>query len=158
MTDIRDRIRIRMDDPTTSPARELVAAHLAGMHENSPPESVHALDIEALAGPSMSFWSAWVGGELAGIGALKVFDEDRGELKSMRVADAFRGAGVGRRMLRHIVAEAETRGLASLWLETGSTPDFAPAVGLYRSEGFVPCAPFADYTDDPFSLYLTRTL
>lgn len=151
-------IHIREDDPTTSPARELVAAHLAGMHENSPAESVHALDIEALAGPSMSFWSAWVGGELAGIGALKVFDEDRGELKSMRVADAFRGTGVGRRMLRHIVAEAESRGLASLWLETGSTPDFLPAVGLYQSEGFVPCAPFADYTDDPFSLYFTRTL
>ena len=151
-------IRIRLDDPTTSPARDLVAAHLAGMHENSPPESVHALGIEALAGPSMSFWSAWVDDELAGIGALKVFDEDRGELKSMRVADAFRGTGIGRRMLRHIVAEAESRGLASLWLETGSTPDFAPAAALYCSEGFVPCAPFGAYTDDPFSLYFTRPL
>jgi putative acetyltransferase len=151
-------IDIREDDPTTSPARELVAAHLAGMLENSPPESMHALDIEALAGPSVNFWSAWSGTELAGIGALKVFDGDRGELKSMRVADAFRGTGIGRRMLRHIVAAAESRGLASLWLETGSAPEFAPAVALYRSEGFVPCPPFADYTEDPLSLYFTRTL
>jgi putative acetyltransferase len=76
----------------------------------------------------------------------------------MRVADAFLGTGIGRRMLRHIIAEAESRGLASLWLETGSAPEFVPAVSLYRSEGFVPCPPFADYTDDPFSLYFTRAL
>lgn len=151
-------IDIRVDDPTSSPARELVAAHLDGMHATSPPESVHALGIEALADPGVTFWSAWDGATLAGIGALKVFEERRGELKSMRVADAYLGRGVGRRMLRHIIAEAQGRGLESLWLETGSTPDFAPAVGLYLSEGFVACAPFADYTDDPYSLYFTRPL
>lgn len=151
-------IDIRVDDPTSSPARDLVAAHLDGMHATSPPESVHALGIEALAAPDMTFWSAWDGATLAGIGALKVFSERQGELKSMRVADAYLGHGIGRRMLRHIIAEARARGLESLWLETGSTPDFAPAVGLYRSEGFVSCPPFADYTDDPFSLYFMRVL
>ncbi|MCC4908852.1 GNAT family N-acetyltransferase [Microbacterium sp. cx-59] len=151
-------IDIRVSDPRTSPERELVIAHLAGMHDSSPPESVHALGIDALAGPGLTLWSAWDGAELAGIGALKVFEEDRGELKSMRVADAFLGRGIGRLMLRHIVADAQSRGLASLWLETGSTPEFVPAAALYRSEGFVPCAPFADYTDDPFSLYFTRAL
>jgi putative acetyltransferase len=151
-------IEIRRDDPRIGRAHDLVAHHLAGMHENSPPESVHALGVEALADPSVRFWSAWAGAELAGIGALKALDEQRGEIKSMRVADGFLGRGIGRRMLRHIVADARARGLRSLWLETGSTPDFAPAVRLYESEGFTRCPPFPPYRPDPFSLFLTLPL
>lgn len=151
-------IVIRADDPSATPARELILAHLTEMAGFSPPESVHALGIQALSDPSVRFWSAFVDGELAGIGALKLLDEERGEIKSMRVADAFRGSGIGRRMLRHIVSEASALGLMSLWLETGSTPEFRPAQRLYLSEGFVPCEPFGDYTSDPFSLFFTRTL
>jgi putative acetyltransferase len=136
--------------------------HLDGMHDTSPPESVHALDLDGLRHPSVTFWSAWVDAELAGIGALKEFDgpggERRGELKSMRVDDRFRGTGVGRAILRHLVAEARSRGLRSLWLETGSPEDFVPARRLYESEGFVVCAPFGDYVDDPFSVFMTLAL
>ena len=89
------------------------------MHDTSPPESVHALDIDGLRHPAITFWSAWVDGELAGIGALKRLDAARGELKSMRVDDRFRGSGVGRAILRHIVHDARERGMTSLWLETG---------------------------------------
>jgi putative acetyltransferase len=117
-----------------------------------------ALDAAGLSAPEVTFWSAWSDGELAGIGALKRWGVDRGELKSMRVADAFRGTGVGRGVLRHILAEAATMGLASVWLETGSTPEFVPAVRLYESEGFTRCGPFADYRDDPLSLYFTRAV
>lgn len=152
------QVEIRRDDPRTGRAHDLVVRHLAGMHENSPPESVHALGVEALADPSERFWSAWAGAELAGIGAVKALDGYRGEIKSMRVADAFLGQGIGRRMLRHIVADARARGVRSLWLETGSTPDFTPAVRLYESEGFTRCPPFPPYVDDPFSLFLTRPL
>lgn len=151
-------IEIRPDDLTGDDTRRLIALHLAGMHDTSPPESVHALDIDALRHPSLSVWSAWIDGELAGIGALKVLDADRGEIKSMRVADRFRGAGVGRALLRHIVADARGRGMSSLWLETGTTEDFAPAQRLYGSEGFVPCGPFEGYALDPFSVFMTRTL
>ena len=151
-------IEIRLDDLTSEATQTLIAAHLSGMHESSPPESVHALDVDRLRHPSVTFWSAWIDGTLAGIGALKSLDHERGELKSMRVADGFRGTGVGRALLRHIVAEARERGMTSLWLETGSTPDFAPAQRLYESEGFVVCGPFEGYRDDPFSVFMTRAL
>ena len=151
-------IEIRVDDLSGDATRDLIAAHLAGMHDTSPAESVHALDLEGLRHPAITFWSAWVDGELAGIGALKRLDAQRGELKSMRVDDRFRGTGVGRALLRHIVQVARERGMTSLWLETGSTAEFLPAQRLYESEGFVPCGPFDDYALDPFSVFLTRTL
>jgi putative acetyltransferase len=151
-------IEIRTDDLSGDATRRLVASHLAGMHDTSPAESVHALDIDALRHPSVSVWSAWIDGELAGIGALKALDSDRGEIKSMRVHDRFRGTGVGRAMLRHILDEARRRGLSSLWLETGTTEDFAHAQRLYESEGFAVCGPFGDYVLDPFSVFMTRTL
>lgn len=156
-------VEIRVDDLTGAATRALVAAHLGGMHESSPPESVHALDVDGLRHPSITFWSAWIGEELAGIVALKLLDGPdaavrRGELKSMRVDDRFRGTGVGRTLLRHVIAEATALGLQSLWLETGSPDDFVPALRLYESEGFVSCGPFGDYSDDPFSLFMTRTL
>jgi putative acetyltransferase len=151
-------IDIRPDDLTGDATRRLVAHHLAGMHDTSPPESVHALDVEALADPTIAFYSAWIDGELAGIGALKTIDEARGELKSMRVDARFLGTGVGRALLRHLIAYARRRGMTSLWLETGSTEEFLPAQRLYASEGFVECGPFDGYAADPFSVFMTRTL
>ena len=151
-------IEIRVDDLTGAATRALIAFHLDGMHDTSPPESVHALDIDGLRHPSITFWSAWIDGELAGIAALKSIDAERGELKSMRVDDRFRGSGVGRALLRHLIAEARRRGMTSLWLETGSPADFVPAQRLYESEGFTRCGPFEGYTDDPFSVFMTRAL
>ena len=151
-------IEIRVDDLSGADTRALIGFHLAGMHDTSPPESVHALDIKELRHPSITFWSAWIGGELAGIGALKAIDAERGELKSMRVDDRFRGSGVGRAILHHIIAAARERGMTSLWLETGSPDDFVPAQRLYESEGFTRCGPFEGYTDDPFSVFMTLTL
>jgi putative acetyltransferase len=151
-------IEIRTDDLSGEATRRLIAFHLAGMHDTSPAESVHALDIDALRHPSLSVWSAWIDGELAGVGALKAMDDDRGEIKSMRVDDRFRGSGVGRAVLRHIVDEARRRGMSSLWLETGTTAEFAPAQRLYESEGFALCGPFEGYALDPFSIFMTRSL
>src|SRR3954470_19064497 len=114
-------LTFRLDDLSGKPTRALIARHLAGMRANSPPESVHALDVEKLRAPDVTFWSVWVGEEIAGCGALKRLDARRGELKSMRVADAFLGRGVGRAILEFLIAEARRRGFESLWLETGST-------------------------------------
>ncbi|AZS37599.1 putative N-acetyltransferase YsnE [Microbacterium lemovicicum] len=153
-----DALDIQVADLSSPDVRELLALHLSGMHDTSPPESVHALDIEGLRHPSITVWSARIDGELAGIVALSRLGEDRGEIKSMRVPDAFLGRGVGRALLQHLVAAARTEGLTDLWLETGSTVEFAAARSLYASEGFVGCGPFGSYTDDPFSTYMTRSL
>ena len=151
-------MRFQLDDLSGGPSRALIARHLAGMHANSPPESVHAFDVDGLRQPGVTFRSAWVGEEIAGCGALKLLDSQRGELKSMRVADAFLGRGIGRAILEHLVAEARARGLRSLWLETGSAPAFVPALRLYESAGFRRCGPFGDYREDPFSVFMTREL
>jgi putative acetyltransferase len=152
------RPTFRVDDLSGAPTRALIARHLAGMHEHSPPESVHAFDVDELRAPRVTFWSAWVGEDLAGCGALKRLDDAHGEIKSMRVVDAFRGRGVGRAILLFIIDEARARGMRSLWLETGSAQAFAPALRLYESAAFTRCGPFADYAEDPFSIFMTRAL
>lgn len=151
-------MRIGEDDLTGTATLALIASHLAGMRATSPEESVHALDVDALREPAVTFFSAWIDDEIAGIAALKTLDAARGEVKSMRVAEAFLGRGVGRALLRHVMEAARARGMTSLWLETGSTDDFLAARRLYASEGFVACAPFDDYADDPFSSFFTRRL
>lgn len=151
-------LKFLADDLSGAATRALVARHLQGMRESSPPESVHAYDVQQLLGPGVAFWSAWLGGEVVGCGALKVMDEKRGELKSMRVADAFLGRGIGRAILQHLLAEARARGLTSVWLETGSSEPFVPALELYHSAGFVRCGPFAGYVEDPFSVFMTLQL
>ncbi len=151
-------IEFRIDDLTSQQTQALIRRHLAGMHENSPPESVHAFDIDKLRQPGVTFWSGWIGDEIAVMGALKDLDGENGEIKSMRVADSFLGKGAGRAMLDLILAEARRAGLKALWLETGSTPAFDPALKLYESVGFTFCGPFGSYTEDPFSRFMTKTL
>lgn len=151
-------LKFRVDDLSGEATRALIARHLAGMHANSPPGSVHALEIDKLRGPDVTFWSVWLGEEIAGCGALKRLDARRGELKSMRVADAFLGQGVGRALLDHLIGEARARGMKCLWLETGSSAAFIPALRLYESAGFVRCGPFDGYTDNPFSVFMTRAI
>ena len=151
-------LEIRTDDLSSPAVRALVAAHLDAMHAQTPAESVHALGLSELQDAAVTVWTAWRDGDLAGVGALKRMDAARGEVKSMRVAPPHLGTGVGRALLRHIMAASRERGLTSLWLETGSGAEFAAARGLYLSEGFTTCAPFADYTDDPLSSYFTRAL
>jgi putative acetyltransferase len=149
---------IRPDDLTGPEIHALLEEHLRHMHEISPPESVHALDLSALRRPDITFWTAWDDGRLMGCGALRQLDPAHGEIKSMRTAASQRRRGVARAMLTHIVEEARRRGYARLSLETGSQPQFEPARRLYASFGFASCEPFADYRPDPNSAFMTRAL
>lgn len=151
-------LEFRRDDLSGEPTRALIARHLEGMRASSPPDKVFALDIDGLRAPDVTFWSAWAGLEVAGCGALRQLDGERGEIKSMRVADAFLGQGVGRAILRYLIAEARARGMRGLWLETGSSEPFTPAHRLYESEGFRRCGPFDGYVDDPSSVFMTLEL
>jgi putative acetyltransferase len=151
-------LAFRVDDLSGEATQALVRHHLAGMRASSPVCSVHAFDIDRLRQPGVSFWSGWVENEIAVIGALKRIDAANCEIKSMRVADAFLGKGAGRAMLAHILSEARRAGFATIWLETGSTAIFEPAIKLYASAGFGFCGPFADYREDPFSRFMVRAL
>ncbi len=151
-------MQIRVDDLSGPEIRALLAEHLQSMHELSPPESVHALDLGGLLKPDITFWTLWNNGVLLGCGALKELNASHGEVKSMRTVSTHRREGVARVMLKHILAEAEKRAYHRLSLETGSAPAFAPARSLYESFGFTYCPPFGDYVDDPNSVFLTRVL
>ena len=150
-------MQIRPDDLRGPEIRALLEEHLRNMHEISPPESVHALDLEALRRPGITFWTAWSGAELLGCGALKELDPAHAEIKSMRTANAHRRKGVARAMLAHILAEAQARGYRRLSLETGSQPQFLPARQLYEAFGFTCCPPFGSYAEDPNSVFMTRS-
>jgi len=149
---------IREDDLAGPEIRALLEEHLAHMRRTSPPCSVHALDLDRLRRPGITFWTAWRDGDLAGCGALKALDARHGEIKSMRTAAAHLRQGVASRMLVHIVDEARRRGYARLSLETGSMDAFVPARTLYARHGFTTCPPFADYVEDPNSVFMTRAL
>ncbi|MBB3358935.1 MULTISPECIES: GNAT family N-acetyltransferase [unclassified Novosphingobium] len=151
-------VTIRQDDLSGAAIQALVALHLGGMHAHSPACKVHALPLDALRAPGVTFFSAWVGDDLAGMGALKMLAGDHGELKSMRVAPQWLGQGIGKAMLRHLLATAWAMGMARVSLETGRGAAFEPAIALYRAHGFVPCAAFADYVVDDFSQCLTLAL
>lgn len=153
-----DGLAITEDDLVADDVRALIALHLSGMHAESPACKVHALPLEKLRQPGVTFYAARVHGELAAIGAIKHLDETHGELKSMRAAPEWRGRGVGEAMLTHLLSVARTRGYTRVSLETGRTAAFAPAVALYRKHGFEECAAFGDYVVDEFSWCLTLHL
>jgi putative acetyltransferase len=151
-------MEIRLDDLAGPEIIALLREHLRCMALISPPESRHALDLDGLRKPEITFWTIWSGSDLAGCGALKELNKEHGEIKSMRTAYAYQRKGVASQMLRHLIAEAERRGYPRVSLETGSMDYFAPARKLYASFGFRFCGPFGSYRDDPNSLFMTREI
>ena len=151
-------MEIRIDDLMGPEIAALLDEHLQDMRATSPPESTHALDLEGLRKPDITFWTVWEDGALVGCGAIKELDPAHGEIKSMRTSASHRRKGVATFVLRHILRVAVERGYRRVSLETGSMPFFEPAHRLYRSHGFHDCAPFANYHEDPNSIFLTRNL
>ncbi|HWJ77220.1 MAG TPA: GNAT family N-acetyltransferase [Niallia sp.] len=149
---------IKMDNVTSPKVIALLEDHLQSMTLHSPPESIHALDVEELRKPEITFWSAWEGEELLGCGAIKELDLNHGEIKSMKTAPNHLRKGVARKILIHIIKEAKKRGYERLSLETGSMDAFLPAKKLYESLGFRYCEPFSDYVEDPNSVFMTLLL
>jgi putative acetyltransferase len=154
----RAALMVRQDDLAGAAIQALLQRHLDDMYAVSPPESVHALDLDELRQPEITFWTVWSGDELAGCGALKQIDPHHAEIKSMRTVDAHRNKGVARHLMAHVLAEAKRRGYRRLSLETGSQPYFDPARRLYQAFGFTECPPFEGYVEDPNSIFMTLVL
>jgi putative acetyltransferase len=152
------QLRIEVDDLSGEPTRALLALHLAGMHANSPPGSVFALDLSGLRKPEITVWTVWRGSAVAGVGALKELPDRTGELKSMRTHPEHLRTGVAAFLLDHIIDEARRRGLTRLSLETGSGPAFDAALALYRKRGFADGEAFADYERSAFNQFLHMEL
>ena len=153
---------IQRDDLSDPRVADFLNAHLQDMRRVSPPESVHALDLERLRQPDITFWTQWHATDtqqtLVGTAALKLLSPHHGEIKSMRVHGGWRGRGLASQLVQHVIAHARQVGLRRLSLETGPQPFFEPARTLYLRHGFQPCPPFADYREDPYSAFFTRTI
>jgi putative acetyltransferase len=149
---------IRIDDLRGPEIARLLQEHLDEMFLHSPPESVHALDLARLRHPEITFWTVWEGGTLVGCGALKALEATHGEIKSMRTAAGHQRKGVAAALMRHILQVARERGYRRLSLETGSPDAFLPARAMYERFGFQKCGPFADYLEDPYSVFMTIEL
>ncbi|MDF9401118.1 GNAT family N-acetyltransferase [Vibrio sp. 1180_3] len=151
-------MEIRVDNLEGTGVLQLLEEHLRDMYATSPAESVHALDVEALKHPSITFWCAEKNGVVQGCIALKELTSNHAEIKSMRTATSSRNQGVASQLLSHVVAVAKTRNYEFLSLETGSMDYFLAARKLYEKHGFIYCGPFGDYQPDPNSCFMTRKL
>jgi putative acetyltransferase len=148
-------ITIRIDNLEDGQVIKLLDEHHREMHRYSPSGSIHALDSSGVRDPSLTFWSARDGGNLAACGALKELSPGHGEIKSMRTADGYQRRGLAARILKRILEEARRRRYARLSLETGTNEAFFPAVTLYQKYGFRECGPFGNYGPDPYSRFFT---
>ena len=144
-------MEIRIDDLKGPEIAALLTEHLECMAQVSPPDSRHALDLERLRQPGITFWTVWDGRQLAGCGALREIDSAYGEVKSMRTARTHLRQGVARMLLHHILVEAKRRGYRRLSLETGSMAYFEPARTLYRKAGFKECESKRNNARDAFT-------
>jgi putative acetyltransferase len=151
-------MKIIVDDLSGPEIAAFLAEHVKEMRALTPLESKHALDLDALRQPEITFWSVLDAGTLVGCGAVKRLDDHHAEVKSMRTAPSRKRSGIASMMLQHIMTEAKAMGFSRLSLETGSTDAFLAARQLYEKFGFEYCAPFADYQPDPLSVFMTRTL
>lgn len=151
-------MKIVTDDLSGPEIAAFLDEHVREMRSITPPESKHALDLDGLRGPEITFWSVLDGDRIVGCGAVKRLDARHAEVKSMRTAPARKRAGIASLLLSHIIAEAGRAGFARLSLETGSAAFFLPARRLYEKFGFTYCEPFAGYRPDPRSVFMTRPL
>jgi len=151
-------LEISRDDLSGEDTAAFLTEHMNAMTAVSPPESRHALDLEGLRRPDVTFWTMREAGRIVACGALRALSADHGEIKSMRTSRAYRGRGIASQMLDHIISEAKTRGYRRLSIETGSMDFFKPAHALYAKHGFEPCPPFAGYREDPNSIFMTLKL
>jgi len=151
-------IKIERDDLSDGKIDGLLNAHLKEMQAYSPPESIHALDPEMLRDPSIVFWSARAGSDIAGCGALKAISSVSGEIKSMKTSPDFLRKGIGAGILEKIIEEAQKRSYSSINLETGSDAAFEPAIKMYIKYGFEECGPYGSYVLDPYSKFYTLNL
>jgi putative acetyltransferase len=151
-------VKIVVDDLSGPEIAAFLDEHVQQMRDITPLESKHALDLDGLRQPDITFWSVWDSDALVGCGAIKRLDADHAELKSMRTAPSRQRGGIASLLLEHILHETRQLGFARMSLETGSDDFFRPARRLYERFGFDYCEPFADYRLDPHSVYMTREL
>jgi putative acetyltransferase len=149
MTDLGDSITIVRAELTDQVSRALIDALNAELLGTYPePGATHfQLDPEQVAEGRGVFLVLYHGPTPVGCGALRQLDDATAELKRMYVAVAYRGTGLGRRLLAALEGEARLLGVRRVVLETGIRQ--AAALALYRATGFQSIPLFGEYLRSP---------
>ncbi len=158
MTDpfeMRD-IVIKVSDPASPSARELIEKLDAYQRDLYPAESNHLLPVEALRQPNVTFLTASVDGSVAGCGAIVNQSGEYAEIKRMFVSPERRGLKIGRLILEELEKLARASGLECARLETGVHQ--LEALALYEKAGYQRRGPFGDYSEDPLSIFMEKKL
>lgn len=142
---------ITFERPDSAEARALVEELDAYLIPLYPPASHHGLDVEKLITEGVAFFVTRHNSAPAGCGGLKLFGAAYGEVKRMYVRPQYRGLGLGKLMLNHLIGYARERGIRLLRLETGIRQ--VEAIGLYEQMGFRRISPFGAYEEDPLSRF-----
>ena len=149
---------IRIVNPQDPKIAAIIAFHLSGMVENSPKDSVYALNASGLSDPSVTLFGAFQNHICLSIGALKTLSQTEGEIKSMRTIKSALGQGLGKAILQHIIQFARNSSLTTLFLETGTGQSFEAAHHIYNAHGFKPCPGFGNYAKSEFNRFFSLTL
>ncbi|HEX5041767.1 MAG TPA: GNAT family N-acetyltransferase [Candidatus Polarisedimenticolaceae bacterium] len=147
---------IAAERPDSLAATELIAELEAYLVPMYPAESRHGYSVEKLVHEGVAFFVLRAGEAVAGCGGVQLVGWEYGEIKRMYVRPAYRGQGLGRRMLEHLAAHVRAHGLGRLRLETGIHQ--VEAIRLYEGYGFHRIPPFGPYREDPLSRYYEKTL
>jgi putative acetyltransferase len=146
-------LRLSVVSPRHEGVPELLAASDAYMADLYPSESNHMTDIQSLENPRVTMVAVLVDEIAVACGALVRGTDGYAELKRMFMSPELRGRGLGKEILRNLIAVADAQGFA-LRLETGIKQP--GAIGLYRSHGFEEVDAFEPYSPDPLSIFMER--
>jgi len=147
---------IELASPLLPEVRALIHAADAQAASLYPAESNHLVDVEALAQPTVIFCVARVDEAVAGCAAALIAPDGYAEIKRMFVCDAARGRGLGGQILAFLEEQLRQHGVGTARLETGVYSH--AAIRLYERMGYVRIGPFADYWDDPLSVFYEKQL
>ena len=129
---------VRFDEtlPTDPRAVAAMAAYFAEIGERFgfEPGDAWRLDAELMAAPDGFFVVAVSDGEPVACGGVQRLPDGAAEIKRMWVHDAWRGAGLGARLLRHLEDLCRDRGYAVVRLDTNDT--LLEAIAMYERAGY----------------------
>jgi putative acetyltransferase len=147
---------ISSEPPDQPEVIDLIAELDAYQDTLYPPESRHALELDALKRANVLFFVARDDARRAVGCCAVVLHGAYGEIKRMFVSPQCRGQGVARGLLRALESASANAGCRLLLLETG--PYQQEALGLYASVGYERRGPFGGYADDPLSVFMQKAL
>jgi putative acetyltransferase len=136
----------------------LIDTHAQYCAKHTPSGSGHAVATNASNLTTIRYWTAYLGRQAVGCIGLSQINHTHAEIKTMHVLSSARGGGIGITLINRLLAEAKSSGFDRVSLETGRSDGFAASRALYKKAGFIPCEPFGDYADDPFSYCMTMQL